>query len=68
MAVNQLEDVVQRWVRKPNIKHHIWLQFVFYYNMYLLLTLCLHLHQAKRIYDMFNLLCMIMTVKGITTR
>lgn len=67
MAVNQLEDVVQRWVRKPQIKHHIWLQFVFYYNMYLLLTLCLYLHQAKHTY-MCNLLCVIMPVKGITTR
>lgn len=30
MAANQLEDVVQRWVRKQKIKHHIWLlQYVF---------------------------------------
>ncbi len=68
MAVNQLEDVVQRWVRKPNIKHHIWLKFVFLLQYVFVINLCLHLHQAKHIFDMFNLLCMIMTVKGITTR
>ncbi len=49
--------------RKPIIKHHIWLHFVFLLQYVFVITLCLYLHQAKHTYDMCNLLCMIMTVK-----